>query len=464
MECKQKQRIITALAVLLFVSGCANSNFPDKFVITGVNIAFNNGVPIEDNYIFLDKLPPNNWADLVADAVGADYRGAAYTWSVIMGDIVSLTSYDSPMTMVYADPYNPSTVARIRVEAKNDMGSQRSEFNVVVSDSVKWAFAIIDNDKGAEGAEIYDGMVFIPPGGSKNISLIPVGTVPPGSVTYNWSGGDSAVDKQFLDLENSSCQISVKDTRTADQDTITITVNAGSQTLEKTLTVVVGFEPEDGVLFRWNSKETPLSGTISSLAPPVSSGYGAIRFSTRNTVVGDPPGNAGRSILYTDGGGVRLTNMSNLIIGGGADGSINMTKADRHQPGVFDLTKGTFKLTVNFANPDDKYENKYNADYFLRIYINNNTNAGANCPMGWNGRVAEYRSLKNLLAGANEGSSNVTSSKEAENSVTLTFTSPTSFSGTSSEILSTSFISILCPGSPGGITITGVELVEVKKK
>jgi hypothetical protein len=229
---------------------------------------------------------------------------------------------------------------------------------------------------------------------------------------------------------------------------------------------------ENGVLFEWDSatwweglidpKPSALVAGITTPSAPLASGTPYVDFRAFNT-----------SIPIRDGAfDMRGANNHRLLVFGAT--STVQTTADGPLPGhgVFDLSEGTFRLTINYENPTDTP-----SGWMFRVSINNNNeNTASGSVLSFTGdrNQSIIRTFMNTAQIANgraefnhtpQSHPGVLGSGEP-GTLVLTFTPSVTYAGlaTSSprsyNTLRNAFFAIGCSGN-AGITITGIKLEKI---
>ena len=206
-------------------------------------------------------------------------------------------------------------------------------------------------------------------------------------------------------------------------------------------------EPEKiGVIFEWSSAVTPMTGSIG-VDSPVASGFPGVDFRLRST--------AGRT-LATEGGGFRLGMDNRLVIGGAANGA---TSAGNPVPGVFNLSEGKFRLTIDYKDP------VASPDWYLfRIYINNNSTGQAESVLGNHSVIGYYTSLQQLETGTGRGNASDVTQEAEPGRITLTLTPGASYAGASpagKNSIRNAFFALLCQ-MDSRITVTGIKIERIE--
>lgn len=194
------------------------------------------------------------------------------------------------------------------------------------------------------------------------------------------------------------------------------------------------------VLFEWNRTITPISNTIAA-GTPVYSGFGGIYFRSF--------GSSGIAAYY---GALNMTGDNRLVIVGAAS-SGEATGADIHVPGAFDLSDGTFRLTIDYNNPAASGSN-----YVLRVSVNNNQTGQAESVLGISSNICQYRTAANLQNGDGTGAASGIYQTAQPNRIIIEFTPDILFAGSvNKDSLGTAFIALNCQGG-SKITVTGIKL------
>ena len=436
--------MLMAAAVLLITAGCVNYDLlPARVVVTRV-IVSDSGGPLQNGHIFLHVAAPNNTATLTASVIGDN--NAVITWSVIWGgELISLDTATGSEVTVSLRGSSLGT-AKIRVEAANDYNWVTSDVNVVISSpGVAWTFAMYDSSKKTE---INDTLV-IAPGGNKVVTLTPVlDAAEP--VTFNWavSGGSPVVT---LDQSTGdSVRINAVQGVTQGSSGIIVTALKSGSSLIKIFTVALGIEAEEGILFKWDSKTVPMSGTLAR-GSSINSGYDGIFFRVRNDGTGTG--------IETENGAFQLGNNNRLVIGGNLSSATVATNASGPPAvyGIFNFSRGTFRLTINYNNPFKV--DPASSLYLLRIYINNNSTGRADSILGEEGLLRVYTHESHLTSGL----MNTPGLNDLENEpgkIAITFTPGILLANNPGvQSLTNAFIALNCQET-NRINITGIMLEE----
>ena len=434
----RKTGTMLVLMLLFVLTGCVNKDLPKRIVITGLNI-FADSNPIENNYVWLNKTGTTA-AALSATAVGDD--SADISWSVMWGDdFVSLSANSGNTVAVTAKDIG---TAKIRVTASNSSNSLRKDFNVVVNpEDRNWTFGIFD---GTDGSTEINEVFAISPGGVKPVVLITAAATGTVSAAYVWSCNNPAFNLSQTTGESSV--ITAPSTMGSSAD-ITITATVAGIQVTKTFLASVAIEIEEGVLFKWNCSVLPM--TPLSAGVPVSSGYNGINFRA-----------GGMSIPVTSEGAFDLGGTSDrrLYIGSTSDSATSDTS---HTPGVFNLSRGTYKLTIDYREPARGTSGTSDA-YVLRVIFNNNQPGQALSPLNTRSVLIWYDTVAQLETGTGLGANAAVITQTAgTNRMTLTFSTPDAFAGApnGTDSLSTAFFGFACQGT-SSIIITGIRLEELK--
>ena len=161
---------------------------------------------------------------------------------------------------------------------------------------------------------------------------ISAGTAPAGQQFKNWTTDSDGVD--FADANSSSTTFPMP----ANDVTVTAVFEPASG-------------PEPTVLFTWSKENSSLTDSPVTANTPYNSGYKGIYFGARANAITVEDG------AFKLGTGISTgTAYSVLMIGSGsATGSTTpyeaQTNSTTHVPGQFDLSAGTFRLTVNYVEP-----------------------------------------------------------------------------------------------------------------
>jgi len=203
-----------------------------------------------------------------------------------------------------------------------------------------------------------------------------------------------------------------------------------------------------GVIFEWDSAKTPLTAAITA-GNPVATGYGNVNF----RVIG------GRSIMTTEDGALRLGADNRLVIGGTNNQS---TGADSHSPGVFNISRGVYRLTLDYKDP----EGGGDGNYLLRLFINNNHTAQASSVLGAGSNIGQFTDTGQLFGGNPHGGLKPGTTCAAEpNRVILTVnpqvTYATGVSNYGKTSLETAFFCLNCQGI-SRITITAIKIERIE--
>ena len=360
--------LIYAICFSLFVlAACANTDLPFLAKL-GISVTVD-GNPIGDNgNVFFNV--GGGVKEFTAIASGAEAE--SYNWSLVRGQ--GVVSLDWEMDTAEIGPLNKGD-ARIRVDASGgEEISARTEFNIYVNEAgiSNWTFKMLDGS-----AEIFnEDNLEIPTGTVKTINLAAVTEVSGDTVAFSLvidsNNGGVTINPSGGVISNNSFTIqAIND----GQAKLSITAEKGTEVITKTFTVIVG---EPGVLLEWDSAWGGGTVPVAFLAlNPSQSGYGWINsgfndgthdiwFGTRFTT---------RVVIENDGAikiGQGVGGASALLIGVGdnsnPDNPLNTNSTVAHGPGQFDLSEGTFRLTVDYSVAAT---GSYGA-FFFRIAINSN--------------------------------------------------------------------------------------------
>ena len=198
---------------------------------------------------------------------------------------------------------------------------------------------------------------------------------------------------------------------------------------------------EAAVIFEWDYLKTPMASTIMNGAP-VSTGYGNIMFDGFNSYDSSTNG------IPVDANAIRLRSSRVLTIGF-ADGIANktaLTSSSTHIPGVFDLSRGEFRLTIDYRIIDGYVEAEdVSANFHLRASINNNTHIAANSILGVANTLRTYTKYYELRDGM--GDTDSLAEEVAPGRMMLTFRPEIRYADlpqSSYDSLKTAFIALVC--------------------
>jgi hypothetical protein len=215
--------------------------------------------------------------------------------------------------------------------------------------------------------------------------------------------------------------------------------------------VTATFVSADEVVFEWNSVDGPMAD-ISAASGAVASGYPGVDFRVNGTY--------GDGYIRTTDGAFNLTNNFRLVIGATTGSNTNSTT---HVPGVFNLSSGRFRLTLDYLGGSLFKES---TNYVLRVLVNNNQTGQAESVINNNRSVFRaFTELNHFTTGTAGGNGlSVTQVNDAANNrVTLTFTPTVSFADvqqTGKDSLATAFFTLISQNT-STITMTGIKREKV---
>lgn len=428
MNMLKKTGISFLVAVLsIMVSGCIVYDLPARYVLGDIVISDDTGTPM--NRLFL-RVPEEK---LLA-AVIPGHENAVVEWSVISGNENVLIFPTGNVALVKALVIGET---RIRVKVTVDEDSKVTDFfiNVNPVGVGDWFVQVF-----YEETEVFDTLI-VPPGKEKTINL----AASVSDVTFNYFKSSSVVDLNTA--SGDTFAIHALYGAGVGKSLITISAQKSNELvpLLKTFTVSVELEPEEGVLFKWDSGVIPMSASLI-VGSPVNSGYKDITFrAMRNTVT------VSNGEFHLTSGTDRI-----LVIGCTSDIETN-SGADGHVPGVFDLSRGTYRLTLDYLNPATP-----GSSYLLRFIINNNGTSQANSPLGTASTVRVYNTADQIINGLGiQDSYPGVSDKVEVNRTIITFTPSIRFATAGNyNTLTSSFITLLCQNT-SSIIFTAIKLEEV---
>ena len=443
------------IAVLFALTGCGKNDTISGNPLTGVTftvdgVSYGNG-----DTIFLRDSGDDSEKTLVAVAQGG--TGVVYEWSVT-GAAVQIVPDAATVTVTAVEKGS----AAVTLTADDFYNKAEITFyvNVVGDGDPMWTFRIF-----AGTTEIPDdGQISIPAGLSRTVNLQAT-TV---GVTYVRNSNDTNV--WFTGENASSFDIHTgPNTGTA---TVTVSGTKEAETITKTFTVNITEPPPVGVvIWEWKSTINP----VSVMNP----GYNGTVFSVPaypNMYV--RAFDAGQQLEIQDGG-FRIGSISGatalLILGGGnstAQHSVQSpnpagaptgtgsgaTLVTTHIPGQLDLSQGTFRLTIEYKNPETT-----GGRILLRVQINNNTGSNANSVLGGTGSIRAYSTVADLESGL-AAAAGLAADEAEPGKIAITFTPSVRFNSHPS--LENAFIALMSQGGgttgqPCWITITGIKLEKI---
>ena len=195
-----------------------------------------------------------------------------------------------------------------------------------------------------------------------------------------------------------------------------------------------------GVVFEWDSATKPLTRPIVPGSAVGLTGDG-INFGAMSSDVA--PANGALRIA----GGI-------LVIGAGAKSVSGDTDPNTHTGGVFNLSEGLFRLTIDYKDAIIG-----SGDFYIRICINNNTTSQARSVLGVQSNINHYTSVDGLRNGtpAYRTVSGVIEAAEPGR-LMLTFAPVLLYAGNSgNSSLTNAFLTIVCT-EKSAITVTGIKL------
>jgi len=427
---------IVLAAVLFVLSGCLNYDLPPRTLITAVNVFENDSMV---DYVYFNNNVRGRTLTAMANATKniSEDDGLSYTWSVVSGDdIVEITETTGGVATVIPKTGVTDGVAKIRAEAFFEHSSDYTDLYVFVNPGNRdWSFLVFN-----ESTEITDKLV-IATGNTKTVTLREFGS----GLSFTKQNADSAVVTDST-ITDKSFTLKTSNILKKGSSEITVTAAKDGVQLPKKFTVNIGIEPEEGVLFMWDSDKYPIDTDIPQNGTEFS-GYGDVYF--RTTTTGTVTSNNG-ALKYSS------TTSTAFIIGGSVTPA---TTAERHVPGVFDLSEGTFRLTIDYRD--------LVVPTWVRVQINNNTNGMTNSVLGTNG-ILLYAEAANVTAGQITSSiiskTGIIREVYEPGRVTLTFTPEVRYATAGDyDSLKTAFLAVSSSATAGNdITITGIRLEEVK--
>jgi len=213
------------------------------------------------------------------------------------------------------------------------------------------------------------------------------------------------------------------------------------------------------LLLDWNAATSPITGSTIGAGAIVPAGYSDILFGSRNIATAI---NNDGSLTVGGGGGA-------FVIGSTIASATADSSGTAHRPGQFDLSDGTFRLTVVYSDAA--------ITSWLRVNINNNSFGGyANSVFGGDlNQLAQFTSVTDTanggksLAGSIFGTGNGGNNYTYEpNRMVLTFTPSlrigTALAGTNLRAynsLKTAFIGLVSGGTDVSLNITAIRLEKI---
>jgi hypothetical protein len=456
-ECKlKKQGIILVVTVLLFAFIGCEDDLPLRIILTGMTVQSGGELIENDSEIYLSV---DTGKTFIANVEGGGKL--IYNWEVFGADgIVELTQEGGTATVAAKEQGD----VKIKVTASSVGSTVASEFYINVNPPGvgDWTFRMFDESTDSDAVEISRGdTLLVPTGTGKTVTL--AATVP--GVIYEFENEDDYVVTLIKQTEDSFKLL--LNQIVGEQSKITVKAKRGEEVFPKTFTAETIRGP---VIFEWNSNSglfttgTFASGTVKQV-PGSEKFYLAAR-------VNIPIVNGAFRLGHDSATAPRLVIGSGSATGAGTPAGTATTTAalGPHIPGQLDLSEGTFRLTVDYAD----IENDPGNDVLLRVYINNNTESLGNSFLGSNSVFRVYGNTSDLLygMGGDLAAGGATDTAERGNSVqkgriVLTFRPGVRYAGQSAqnrETLKTAFIALYChrpSTSLQFITITGLKLAEV---
>lgn len=372
------------LALLFVFAGCVNDDLPFLAVLEITVSADANEVP-EGGDVYLNM---GNQKTFLVSVTGDEIR--SYEWTIVKGnDVVQITDVPGNAAARNVTPQTEGD-ALVRVKASGDYLWIETEFNIYVNPSGydEWTFKMSDGS-----ASIYSNdRISIRPGESKNIILTETTdeTVTFDLVITDDKGNVTSQPLSGVPISNNTLVINA--VKNGGKTRFSITAHKGTEDITKTFIVNV-MQPE--LLFTWNSASFAADYpeiTEIPIRQHIYSGYGDINMGGRTTAF--PVG--------TNGIELGSSSTTSFVIGTGNDPDTSVdgttpisipTNSGRHLPGQFNLSQGTFRLTVKY----DTSSVVYTSGVQLRFSLNNNSDGQANSVLGNNSNFFNAQGADRLL-------------------------------------------------------------------
>ena len=194
-----------------------------------------------------------------------------------------------------------------------------------------------------------------------------------------------------------------------------------------------------GVIFEWNAAASSVKSAIPSSNNPVDSGYPGVSFRARSGNVAIDPD-----------GALNMAAESNQVLMIGCN-SVTVTN-NGHAPGVFNLSQGTFRLTIDYKDP-------FGSNWPLRVQINNNTTMATYSVLGDACILGSFGTVSSLQTGGSSRNG-VTEQLEPDR-IILTFSGAVYSGNPGANSLASAFVA-LTSTSTGGLKVTGIKLERIE--
>ena len=435
MRKNKMRKPASVLAALLFVlTGCPHYDLPPRTLVTGVNV-FEDGDTVEGYVFFNSTVQERNLTAIATTAprTVTEKDGLAFAWSVTEGDDIVGLFWNGSQATVRPKPGVTQGIAKIRAEAFFEHSSNSAELYVFVNPGTRdWSFVVFNEQTELSKPGDTNKRLVIAQGGTKTITLKAFGSGLTFSIVSNTNSSVITPSVAVgIAIDGDSFNVSASNSLKSGNSILTVKAEKGGDSLQAAFTAAIGIEPEEGVLVSWNRETYPITVPITAGGNnPVFSGYGDVDFRTLNV-----------NATPTAGGALTITGIGVLVIGGGPTSGSAETNAASHVPGLFDLSHGTFRLTLDYTDASATGDNPW-----FRVSINNNALGMANSVLG-NDSVFHYDTTQLPGAGA----------------ITLTFTPEDRFASVAPDAtnsLKTAFIALMYRNT--SITITGIRLEKVQ--
>jgi len=423
---------VIGLAVLLLVAiGCYNGTLSPRISLTGITLNAGGEPVAGGGYVIINT---DDYKVVTATAVSDRSGGgdAVFTWEVEEGSgVAELSSNEGRAVFVTAVAEGEAT---IRVSASNGENEVQTRFNVVVLNEGGFTFYIYDGTTVIPDT----GSIEIPSGGEgKSITLraLPDGEV----LNYTWSSANA--NATISPASGDSVVISATGAAGSSAG-ITITATKDGVTVRKLFTVKV-----TEILMVWDSTVNPVA--VPAYQVP---GYANVYMRLREHTIGAIFGVNGA--LKYGGAGIIV-----LVVGGEPETATTTTTATTpHLPGVFNLSQGKFRITVDYKDViiADPANNSY-----LRFAINNN-GGGANASvLGGNSHIIDLSQadLKDGVTNkSNTGTGTLANAKDGKAVVEV---AASRYGSSPPASLSNAFFAMGFSGSYS-ITVTGIKIERIE--
>ena len=380
-------------------------------------------------------------ASATADSAGG---AVTYAWTIESGG--SFVEFDGAVNAASAAIKGlEEGTAAIKVTASNDAGSLSFDFYVKVVGNQPTAIAITTGS-----FTVGDYGISIGVDETQELTALAEANPAAGTITYAWTIESGGTFVEFDGAVNTA-KVTIKGLA---EGFATIKVIAENDVGPLSKTFVV--EVTELLLFKWDNASKPMvamTQTAQSQGSGFSNAGGEVPFRAQSGEIG----------VTADGAFDLGTDTKRLVIGGTSGTGTSETT---HSPGVFDLSEGDFRLTIDYRSP---VASPGGNPYLLRAQINNNSIGGANSVLGANSAIRQYSTLAHLTNGRGEMNGETgyvpsVNDRAEPNRISLTFTPEVMYATIATSninyynSLKTAMIVLICEGTTSSITITGLRL------